>query len=43
LPIDAAVGGVAAGECALLEPDQAKELTSGGTFVLAWSSEAADQ
>jgi len=39
LPIDAAVDGVEAGECALLDSEQAQQLTSGGTFVLAWSTE----
>jgi hypothetical protein len=40
LPVDAAVGDVAAGECALLQAEDARQLTSGGTFVLAWSTEA---
>ena len=39
LPIDAAVGEVAPGECALLDSDKAPQLTSGGAFVLAWSTE----
>jgi len=39
LPIDAAVDGVEAGECALLDSEQAQQLTSAGTFVLAWSTE----
>jgi len=39
LPIDAPVGDVAAGECALLDSEGAQQLTSGGTFVLAWSTE----
>jgi len=39
LPIDAEVDGVEAGECALLDSEQAQQLTSGGTFVLAWSTE----
>jgi mannose-6-phosphate isomerase len=39
LPIDAEAGGVKPGECALIEPADAKDLTSGGTFVLAWSTE----
>lgn len=39
LPIDAAVDGVEAGECALLDSEKAQQLTSGGTFVLAWSTE----
>ncbi|MFL6724484.1 MAG: class I mannose-6-phosphate isomerase [Sphingomicrobium sp.] len=39
LPIDAEVGGVKPGECALVEDHQARQLTSGGIFVLAWSAE----
>jgi len=39
LPVDAPVGDVAAGECALLDSEDAQQLTSGGTFVLAWSTE----
>ena len=39
LPIDAAVEDVAPGECALVEAEHARNLTSGGTFVLAWSTE----
>ena len=39
LPIDGEVAGVKPGECALIDADQARKLTSGGTFVLAWSSE----
>ena len=38
LPIDAETGGVKPGECALVEPADAVNLTSGGTFVLAWST-----
>jgi len=40
LPVDAAVDGVEAGECALLDSEQAQDLTSGGSFVLAWSTQA---
>ena len=43
LPIDAAVGGVNPGECALIDDDAARTLTSGGTFVLAWSTEHKEQ
>ena len=39
LPIDAAVGDVAPGECALLDSERAQNLTSVGTFVLAWSTQ----
>ena len=39
LPIDADVEDVAPGECALVEAEHARNLTSGGTFVLAWSTE----
>jgi mannose-6-phosphate isomerase len=39
LPIDAAVKDVAPSECALVEIEQARDLTSDGTFVLAWSTE----
>ncbi len=39
LPIDSPVEGVASGECALIDEDQARSLTSDGTFVLAWSTE----
>jgi mannose-6-phosphate isomerase len=39
LPVDAPVGDVAPGECALLNSEKAQQLTSGGTFVLAWSTE----
>ena len=39
LPIDAAVEDAAPGECALVEAEHARNLTSGGTFVLAWSTE----
>ncbi len=37
LPIDAAVGGVAPGECALIDDQAARRLRSEGKFVLAWS------
>ena len=37
LPIDAAVGGVGPGECALIDDHAARRLRSEGTFVLAWS------
>jgi mannose-6-phosphate isomerase len=40
LPIDSPVVEVAPGECALVEADPARNLTSGGTFVLAWSTQA---
>jgi mannose-6-phosphate isomerase len=40
LPIDSPVAEVAPGECALFEADPARNLTSGGTFVLAWSTQA---
>ena len=40
LPIDAAVEDVSPGECAMVEAGHAKNLTSGGTFVLAWSTQA---
>jgi len=39
LPIDAPAEDVAPGECVLVEAGQAKNLTSGGTFVLAWSTQ----
>jgi mannose-6-phosphate isomerase len=39
LPIDAEAAEVQPGECALIENDQARDLTSDGTFVLAWSTE----
>ena len=39
LPIDAAVGVVKPGECALIEEGGARTLMSSGTFVLAWSTE----
>jgi mannose-6-phosphate isomerase len=39
LPIDAPVEDVAPGECALVEAEHARNLTSEGTFVLAWSTE----
>lgn len=38
LPIDAKVQDLAPGECALVDDDEARTLTSGGTFVLAWST-----
>ncbi len=37
LPIDAPVGGIGPGECALIEPRAARALRSNGKFVLAWS------
>ena len=37
LPIDAAVGGVGPGECALIDAEAARGLRSDGKFVLAWS------
>jgi hypothetical protein len=37
LPIDAAVGVVKPGECALIDRGAARTLMSEGTFVLAWS------
>ncbi|MDQ3144863.1 MAG: class I mannose-6-phosphate isomerase [Pseudomonadota bacterium] len=37
LPIDAAVGGIGPGECALIDARAARALRSSGTFVLAWS------
>jgi mannose-6-phosphate isomerase len=40
LPIDAAIGELKAGECALIESGTARNLTSDGKFVLAWSTEA---
>ncbi len=40
LPIDAAVEDTAPGECALIEVGQVPKLTSEGSFVLAWSTEA---
>lgn len=36
LPIDAAMAGIAPGECALLNSDEAVALRSDGRFVLAW-------
>jgi mannose-6-phosphate isomerase len=39
LPIDAPAGGINPGECALVDNDVARSLSSGGTFVLAWSTE----
>ena len=39
LPIDAAVGVVKPGECALIDEGAARTLMSGGIFVLAWSTE----
>jgi hypothetical protein len=40
LPIDAAIGELKAGECALIESGTARNLTSDGKFVLAWSTQA---
>ncbi|MDQ3074964.1 MAG: class I mannose-6-phosphate isomerase [Pseudomonadota bacterium] len=40
LPIDVAVGGVAPGECALIDDHAARRLRSDGKFVLAWSPAA---
>jgi mannose-6-phosphate isomerase len=37
LPIDATVGGLAPGNCALIGIDDARTLSSTGSFVLAWS------
>jgi len=37
LPIDVAAGGIAPGECALIDEQQARRLRSDGIFVLAWS------
>jgi mannose-6-phosphate isomerase len=42
LPIDAEVGGVRSGECALIDANEVKDLTSGGTFVLAWSTKSGN-
>jgi mannose-6-phosphate isomerase len=39
LPIDAPVGIVNAGECALVDEGAARTLMSSGTFVLAWSTQ----
>jgi mannose-6-phosphate isomerase len=39
LPIDAPVKGLAPGNCALIEVDKARVLSSTGTFVLAWSTD----
>jgi hypothetical protein len=39
LPIDASVGVVKPGECALIEEGAARTLMCSGTFVLAWSTE----
>jgi hypothetical protein len=39
LPIDAPVGVVKPGECALIDRGAARTLMSSGTFVLAWSTE----
>ena len=38
LPVDAPVGVVQAGECALIENGAARTLSGSGTFVLAWST-----
>ena len=43
LPIDAPVGDVAPGECALIDTDKAQGLSGGGSFVLAWSTEPRAQ
>jgi mannose-6-phosphate isomerase len=40
LPIDAPVGPLNPGECALIDSGAARGLTSDGKFVLAWSTEA---
>jgi mannose-6-phosphate isomerase len=40
LPIDAAVGGIGPGECALIDEHAARRLRSAGRFVLAWSAAA---
>jgi mannose-6-phosphate isomerase len=40
LPIDAEVAGLKPGECALVDSGDARNLTSAGKFVLAWSTEA---
>jgi len=39
LPIDATAGGLNPGECALVDSAIARNLTSEGKFVLAWSTE----
>jgi len=39
LPIDAPIGDLNAGECALIDSGAARLLTSEGKFVLAWSTE----
>jgi hypothetical protein len=39
LPIDASVGELKPGECALVDDSAARNLSSEGTFVLAWSTE----
>ncbi|WP_294123886.1 class I mannose-6-phosphate isomerase [Sphingomonas sp.] len=39
LPIDAPVGELKPGECALIDSGTARSLTSEGRFVLAWSTE----
>lgn len=39
LPIDAPVGDLEPGECALVDSGTARNLTSEGKFVLAWSTE----
>jgi len=39
LPIDAPVGDLRPGECALIDSGAARNLTSDGKFVLAWSTE----
>jgi mannose-6-phosphate isomerase len=40
LPIDAPIGELNPGECALVDSGAARNLTSSGKFVLAWSTEA---
>jgi len=39
LPIDAPIGDLHPGECALIDSGTARTLTSEGIFVLAWSTE----
>ena len=39
LPIDAPVGVVKPGECALIDRGAARTLMGDGTYVLAWSTE----
>lgn len=40
LPIDAHIGELKPGECALIDSGTARNLTSDGKFVLAWSTES---